>query len=343
MKGTILRVLVSISFIALLVYLMRDDFPVIAKTLRGADKSLILLSTAIFMSTVFLLAWRLRIIFRSSGLQIRFGQAVNLTFIGYFFNNFLPTSVGGDIVKAMCAARITGEAVSSVTSVVMDRIFGLFTFVLIPSISILFLSSMGNPAVPVVVYSFLGFSIFCFLLLFNRDLARRFHFVEAALNFVKLGQKFRKIYDGLHSFRNRKKIVFQSMLLSIVGQSVSIFVLYLVALSLGAERKTCIYFFILVPVVHLLSMLPSLNGLGIREGAYIYFLKGQIGADKAAALSILYLALLFFLSIIGGLIYLLKPGYHIRFKKQSGMSVAPNLDGVQKGDCDGLTYKRGDL
>ena len=75
------------------------------------------------------------------------------------------------------------------------------------------------------------------------------------------------------------------------------------------------YFFLLIPVVHLISMLPSLNGLGIREVAYVYFLKNHIGTETAAAVGILWLSLLIFLSLIGGLIYLFRHDYHIQFKK----------------------------
>ena len=112
------------------------------------------------------------------------------------------------------------------------------------------------------------------------------------------------------------------MILSVIGQGVGVFVLYLLAVALGA-RPPIIYFYILVPVVHLLSMLPSLNGLGIREGAYILFLKRFIGRENAAALGILWLGLLFLLSLIGGLIYLLMPAYHIRFNQTKISKTGP--------------------
>ena len=54
-------------------------------------------------------------------------------------------------------------------------------------------------------------------------------------------------------------------------------------------------------------MLPSLNGLGVREGAFVYFLKGYIGPEKACAISILWLGLILVYSVIGGLFHLLYP------------------------------------
>ena len=314
MSKILLRAGISLAFLALLYWMVREDIPVILDTLKNMNHGLAALSTGIFVAAVGIMAFRLRLIFRVKGAPISFAEACNLTFVGYFFNNFLPTSVGGDIVKAMCAARITKETVISVTSVLMDRIFGLFTFILIPSLTLLFfMSNVGNHWVPVIVYGLLIASLLCFFLIFNRGLARRFRFIESSLERFRFGKKLRQIYAELNDFKNHKKTVFFAMTLSVIGQSVSILVLYLMARALGSNTAL-IYFFLLVPVVHLVSMLPSLNGLGIREGAYTYFLAPYMGRECAFALGILWLGLLILLSLIGGVIYLIRHDYHIRFK-----------------------------
>lgn len=316
MKSLILRIIVSAGFLFLLFYLMKDDLPEIASTLSGVDRGLMLLSVLLFLSTVLVLAKRLQLIFAAEDLTLSMRESASLTFVGYFFNNFLPTSVGGDIVKAMCAAKVTGDPVRSVTTVLMDRIFGLFTFILIPSVSLLFyLKQIDNPMVPIVVYSFLAFSIVFFVVLFHPGAADKLSFVGVLVGRFAWGAKIKSVYQGLHAFRHHKGLIVKAMLLSLFGQSVSIFVLYLLAHALDA-RAGIIYFYLLVPIVHLVSMLPSLNGLGIREGAYIYFLKPYIGAESAAALGILWLALLLLLSIIGGVIYVARPDYHIRIGRQ---------------------------
>ncbi len=317
MRQALLRITISLAFIGLLFYLVRDDIPQIVHALRNVHKPLLALAVLISLSTVFILSKRLQLIFAAEDMNVRFFESSNLTFIGYFFNNFLPTSVGGDIVKMMCASRLTGNPVKSVTSIMMDRIFGLFTFIVIPSVSFLFLlKKIGNPTVPVIIYSCLGAAIFCFVLLFNRNIARRFKFIEHFLNFLHVGQKARQIYDGLHNFKNHKGVWAEAILLSILGQTISIFVLYLMARALGAQAPI-VYFYLLVPVVHLLSMLPSLNGLGIRESAYTYFLAPYIGREYAVALGVLWLGQLFILSLIGGIIYLVRHDYHVRFGKRA--------------------------
>ena len=314
MSKILLRAGISLIFLVLLYWMVRDDIPVILQTLKNMNHGLAALATVIFILAAGVMAIRLRLIFAVKGARITLVDASNLTFVGYFFNNFLPTSVGGDIVKAMCAARITKNTVASVTSVLMDRIFGLFTFILIPSVSLLFfMRDINNRWVPVIVYGLLAASLLCFFLIFNRSVARKFNFIETILNRFKLGKKIREIYNGLNDFKNHKQVVFFAMALSVIGQSISIIVLYLLGRALGSSTSL-IYFFLLVPVVHLVSMLPSLNGLGIREGAYTYFLAPYMGKEAAFALGILWLGLLILLSIIGGVIYLIRHDYHIQFK-----------------------------
>lgn len=314
MRNILIRAAISLGFLGLLFFLVREDIPVIVSTLRNMDHRIAALATLIFLAAVSILAVRLRLIFSVKGIPISLPESANLTLVGYFFNNFLPTSVGGDIVKAMCAARVTGSGVKSATAVLMDRIFGLFTFILIPSATLLFhLRNIGNPLVPVMVYSLLAVSSACFFFIFSRRVARRFRFVESLLGRVGLAKKARELYEGLHDFKNHKGAIVGAMLLSVVGQGISILVLYLMAVAMGAKVSP-VYFFLLVPVVHLVSMLPSLNGLGIREGAYTYFLAPYMGREYAFALGILWLGLLILLSIIGGVIYLIRHDYHIRFK-----------------------------
>ena len=67
---------------------------------------------------------RLKIVLGAQGLPLRYPDVLYLTFIGYFFNHFLPTAVGGDVVKAFYISKISKQAMRSYTSVFMDRFLG---------------------------------------------------------------------------------------------------------------------------------------------------------------------------------------------------------------------------
>jgi uncharacterized protein (TIRG00374 family) len=71
-------------------------------------------------------------------------------------------------------------------------------------------------------------------------------------------------------------------------------------------------FFVFIPLIQIVSLLPSLGGLGIREGAFVYFFKEFVQPEYALAISILYLAPMIFSSFFGGVIYM----FYGRINKQ---------------------------
>lgn len=77
-------------------------------------------------------------------------------------------------------------------------------------------------------------------------------------------------------------------------------------LALGIEVNP-IFMFLVVPVAVILSMLPSINGIGFRDGGYVILL-AKIGVSKAAALSLSFLALFIpvLISISGGILFMLQ-------------------------------------
>lgn len=312
MGKIVLRALVSLGLLGLLFFMMREKLPDALRALKEVRMPLFLVSVALFVATSFILAKRLQLIFEAEDVPLPMKESSSLTFVGYFFNNFLPTSVGGDIVKAMCAARVTGHPVKSVTSVLLDRVFGLLTFILIPSVSLLlFLHGSANKRITAGVYGFLAVALFFSLLLFHKGTARKFRFLTGPIKKLPFGDKLKQIYDGMHNFKRHKLVVFQALLLSVVGQTAGIGTLYLVAIALGTQPSP-VHFFLIVPVVHLISMFPSLGGLGVRELAYTQLLAAYMGADRALALGVLYFVMLLTVSVIGGVIYLVRHDYHIR-------------------------------
>src|SRR5687767_5066797 len=120
-----MRLAVSVSLIALLVYMTREKLPQIGSTLLEADPAFIAAGIAVNIAAVLILAKRLEVIYAVQETPLPFRETMNITYVGYLFNNFLPTSVGGDVVKAYCGSRLTGKRLKSFAAVLMDRICGL--------------------------------------------------------------------------------------------------------------------------------------------------------------------------------------------------------------------------
>ena len=126
-----------------------------------------------------------------------------------------------------------------------------------------------------------------------------------SLIFGKTNWLQRKIIEPVIIFWKDLKLVTNVLFLSIVLQIFVIVCHFFIAQSLNIQIPLS-YYLVFYPLTTLAGfMIPSLNGLGIREGAYIYFLKQvNIGTDQGLAFSICWLIILFITSVIGGLIYM---------------------------------------
>ena len=125
--------------------------------------------------------------------------------------------------------------------------------------------------------------------------------------------KLRKIYEVIHQYQYQKTLMLKSFLISFVSQMLFFTSLGVVALSIGS-RIPIKDLLIKMPIVSMMSLLPSINGLGLREGSTVVLFGPLIGPDKAFAMSILWLLILLCLSIIGGLIYTFSPQFKIKIK-----------------------------
>ncbi|MGB2705582.1 MAG: lysylphosphatidylglycerol synthase transmembrane domain-containing protein, partial [Candidatus Omnitrophota bacterium] len=234
--------------------------------------------------------------------RIPFGRVIQLSFIGFFFNNFMPTAVGGDIVKAYYANKQTKETAKSFISVFMDRFIGVISFVLL-AVFALFLSWANiNEMLKKTVLIFALAGTAGLFVILNPAPAKVIFNVLSRLKLWNIGGRLTRAYMAVHEYRKKKALIFAVIGVSLISQSIYFTVVYLLAKSLGANLLL-VTVFLVMPIVSLVSMLPSLGGLGLRESALLVLLGPVIGSDNAFSVSILLLATLLILSLIGAAIY----------------------------------------
>jgi len=303
----ILRFVVSFGLLLLLVWLMRKDAGEVLGILKGSNKGFILMALFINLLLSAVVAYRLKLLMSGQKVFLSIKDAIYLTFIGYFFNNFLPTAIGGDIVKAHYAYKKTNNRAASYAAVLADRILGLIATLLVALVGLVFMGkNMDNKfivwAVPFV---------FILTVLMMMFLLKKNNIPEKAPSrgkgiFHAIKEKLLKLYAAINLYRNSPVLLAKGIALSLGLQFLSIISIYLLVLSTAGDIPL-FRLFLVIPLVWAVSMLPSLNGLGVREGAFVYFLKGYIGAEKALAVSILWLGLIMLYSAIGGILQLLYP------------------------------------
>ena len=143
----LLRTIISAGLLALIIWFMRDSIDDVGEAIKKINKSVFLISFLLFLLGYLLLSLRLKYIMGAQNLKISFRESISLTLTGQFFSNFLPTSIGGDVVKAYYASVITGKKAQSFASVVFDRMLGTFTLVLMVLFSYFFVKN-HHTAIP---------------------------------------------------------------------------------------------------------------------------------------------------------------------------------------------------
>lgn len=299
-----LRILVSLAFIGLLVWFFRKDLPDVLAVLKNINPFFFGIAVVLNVLVLAVISVRLKKIFSVQGLHLKLGEAIYLTFIGSFFNNFLPTSVGGDLVKAYYATKKSTRKLESFSAVFFDRFFGFLSIGILAFLGVLFLNKDikdTNLLWGSALFSAIVLSAFIFFL--NKRLTKKLFARLLDLSVFREGSKLRKLYNALNTYKEHKIIIAQLIGISLLAQLIAVVAIYIIIKSLSQEIPF-LTLFLIIPLVSVASMMPSINGLGVREGAFVYFLTEFISRESAVAVSILYLAIILIMSFIGGILYL---------------------------------------
>jgi glycosyltransferase 2 family protein len=240
------------------------------------------LAACLAMAVQLLLAgWRWGVLGDAIGAPPRRGTIIRLTFIGQFFNQTLPSAIGGDAVRAWMAAREGLPMGRAVSGVVADRVVGLVVLLLISAATLpLFTARVADPLARAGVFAAVlgalsALALFC---IFAKPVAARLQNIHLARPFATLALDLRHVLIGA---RQSPAIVG----LAVIVHLLVIAAAYFLARGLGLQVSytDCLIF---VPLVVFLTMLPiSIAGWGVREAAMVAAF-AYVGVDAAGALAL---------------------------------------------------------
>jgi uncharacterized protein (TIRG00374 family) len=214
--------------------------------------------------------------------KISFSNILAFTFIGQFFNQILPSSIGGDAIKILAFSKSGFSLSKSTSSVFCDRFVGLLFLILTIFFALMMIPQNWNLQLPDVNFFIYTFIAFVFIFFFV--LSKYFKHIRGIFEKNKLFKLILVILDDLFllfsSFNSITKILF----LSLIIQLITIYVFYIIfhSISSAVSFENC---FILIPVVMLVSMLPiSFAGWGLREVALVVAFD-YAGIDKSYAMA----------------------------------------------------------
>lgn len=260
------------------------------------------------------LRWRALLI--TQGTRESLLRLFSIYMVGSFFNNFLPSNVGGDSVRMLRLGQLTGRGADAASSVLVERLCGLFAVLLMGMAAVLSnwrLASAGGIGF-LVLGMFLAF-ILGMLLLFN--LRRMRCWVDRSplafpdrggvrgLLAVVIG-KLGKLYDSIYAFRSHGRALLVVLAFSFLFRLGDVIRLYVQSFALHVPISF-IWLMMIISLIAVVTSVPlSLNAIGIQEGAYVFiFGLAGIAAPQALAMALLSRGVRLAVSLVGGVIYLL--------------------------------------
>jgi uncharacterized protein (TIRG00374 family) len=282
---------------------------------RAADPRFVLLAFALCPLGWIVSVVRWRLLLRALGGEADVRLLLRASLVGIFFNNLLPGTMGGDAVRIYQTARSGLSGARAVTVILVDRFLGLVALLGFAAVALA--TERGamtrSPSLPYYVGAGIVAAVLSSSLLFSRSawISGRVEAVLGRLRAVLPGgfpARFRgifdRLFDALFAFRGRYGVLARALVLSLCVQALVVANALCLARALHIEVPAAYYFF-LVPLALFAMMVPvSINGVGVRESVWAFFLV-PLGVATSTALAFAWLdyGILLAQAVLGGMVY----------------------------------------
>jgi len=305
---------------------------------RRMNLGVFAVTLGIFVISQTMVGFRWWLLLRTQSIFIAFWAAVRLNFLGWFYNNFMPGSVGGDLLRAWYVTKHTPKKFEAVLSVFVDRIIGLLsTLIIAIFFYMLFLRGKSE------ALTFTGRSgpfkflaeykggiiwvvgvlavVFCGLLLHSRGrVLLRWVWLHIRIHTVRA---FEKLKDAVYIYCSKSLTILAAFGLTVFIQIVTITGFWFLGKNLGIAAGLK-YYYVFFTLTWVLGALPvSVGGAVVVEGilAYLFIHYAGVEAEAALALALCQRIVWMIASLPGAAIHLIGahlPGDPKRDKKHLG-------------------------
>jgi uncharacterized protein (TIRG00374 family) len=236
---------------------------------------------------------------------------LRIFFVSSFAGSFLPASVGGDVVRAYSLARLQVPAAPAVASVLMDRLLGVVSIILVGAAGL----AVARPgdiastrAIAIALVLAASVSIAAGLVVFSEAAAGLAKTLALRLPFAPVRRIAGELTRATRAYGHHHGALSLVLAGSLLVQIIRILQAYSLgrALHIGAPLST---YFALIPLILLVMLLPvSINGIGPSQAAFVWFFgRAGVPGAEAFALSVLFVALGIVGNLPGGLLYAIGP------------------------------------
>jgi len=304
-----IKIMISASLIIFLV--SKSDVSAIWHAMLSANLVLIILSFLLHGVGYFSSVYRWQLLLKAQGYYVSVGYLLRSYAVAMFFNNLLPSTIGGDGYRAYDTSKCNIPKLKALACVVVERFLGMFALMVFAILALSLATELTTKIENLWFWSFLTFSVMAvgvYMIFFHSGKVPFLRKIldQPVMKFVN--KQVMKITESFAPFRGKTKALSWAMALSLLLQLNVIFHYFLISASLGLSIPF-VKFLVIIPLAMFIQMVPiSINGIGLRESFYVFFLTKIYGVPIEASLAFSWIAygMILLLGILGGIIYMFR-------------------------------------
>lgn len=300
------KIVVSLSL--LVVLFSKVDAAAIWVRARQASPIWLAVALTAYLAVLLVSAWRWGVLLGGCGVRVPLSRLVSSYLVATFFNNFLPSNIGGDVVRVADTARPAGSKTVATLIVLADRGIGLLALVAIAAIGASTAQRLPGTGLIGPSVLWLALAVGCGLLmtiLWRPALVPRLLRPVGRIHPEWVGERLARL-EGL---LGRMRSVPGALATGFTGALAVQMAVVGFYFALGRGLAIPVTFWqlgLIVPATLLVQMLPlSINGFGLREATFgYYFAALGLPLEQALVLSLMGAALILLVSLLGAGTYI---------------------------------------
>jgi glycosyltransferase 2 family protein len=299
---------ISVSVILLVVLFRQIDVARLWATVQRASILWLIVALGIYGVNLLVSTWRWHLLLHAQQVPVRRRSLLGSFLVATFFNNFLPSNIGGDVIRISDTAGPARSKTRAAAVVLTDRALGLMALVLVAALAASIAATVHPAALPIwPVWLWAGFLVGAAAsapAVFAPDGFGRLLRPLTVFHPEWVGNRIDKLTDVLTRFRAQP-----SALASCFGWAIFVqatIVVFYFAVSYALHLNLLLSdLAVIVPLSFVVQMLPiSVNGFGVREAAFsFYFTRLGQPIESAMLISLVPQALIMISSLAGAAVY----------------------------------------
>ncbi|MBN2143133.1 MAG: flippase-like domain-containing protein [Candidatus Aureabacteria bacterium] len=278
-------------FVLLFLLYQKLDVKKIFPIVHTANYTLLSFCFLLLFVNSMLSALKWKILLEADGVFLSFFFLLRSYMIGSFMNLFLPSNIGGDVVRVYQVAKESRNAVKSLASVFMDRASGFVALAFIGFMASLRARQLiENQKLICFLFTVFAVILAAFFAILHPSIQKCADGLLQKLSLIKVRELFQRFIQSLQVYKKNPRLMGKIFIIAFLFQGLVIWIVYLYSRALHYE--TAFHWFVMfIPIISIIESIPLTPfSLGTRDWSYVlFFTLAGLTIEQAEGLALTYL------------------------------------------------------